>query len=291
MDYLILRFGSAFLTGLILSQTGSLIQLSSRNILASPSTLGFDGLAVLWMLIFHSVLIAFGYEQGSATVFLSGLPVFLLVGWLFSVFMAKQNKIERLIFIGLAFNLLVGAIFSLWQFLFLAFNLPFPVELWFGHFRYSDIPSFFILLVLEGAMLSGWFFLKRDFDIFSLGESVSRNLNLKKNLLYLYLFISISVGTFAVVSLFGAFSFLGLIFPILARKLWFRSFDLNGEFIFGAVMNGLFMIFIDSICYFFPIYGAEIPVGLIATGVGALSLILLLWKSNQGFEIVAKTEK
>lgn len=288
MDYLILRIACAFFTGIILSQTGSLIQLSSRNILASPSTLGFDGLAVLWMLVFHSILLGLGIEQGSVEVFLFGLPLFFLVGFFFSRFMAGQNKIERLIFIGLAFNLLVGAIFSFWQFLFLAFNLPFPVELWFGHFRYSDLSSAMILLLTELSILTGWLFLKRDFELLSLGQSISRNLKIKKNLLFLYLFISIAVGTFAVVALFGAFSFLGLIFPIIARKFCFQRFDLAGEFIFGAVMNGLFMVLIDSICYFFPILGAEIPVGLIATGVGALSLILLLWKSDQ---IVAKTEK
>lgn len=288
MDYLTLRFACAFFTGIILSQTGSLIQLSTRNILASPSTLGFDGLSVLWMLIFHSLLLGIGVEQGSVEVFLFGLPLFFVVGFFFSRFMLWQNKIEKLIFIGLAFNLLVGAIFSLWQFMFLAFNLPFPVELWFGHFRYSEMSSALILLFTELCILAGWLFLRRDFEVFSLGHSISRNLKIKKNLLFLFLFISIAAGTFAVVALFGAFSFLGLIFPIVARKFWFYRYDLAGELIYGAVMNGLFMIFIDSICYFFPIYGAEIPVGLIATGVGALSLILLLWKSDQ---IVAKTEK
>ncbi len=291
MEYLILRFLCAAFTGVILSQTGSLIQMSTRNILASPSTLGFDGLSILWILIFHSLLLLAGTEQSSAFVFLSGIPVFLLVGWIFSRFMGKHKNIEKLIFMGLTFNLLVGTIFSLWQFLFLAFNFPFPVELWFGHFRYSNETSLFILGTIEALVVIFWLYLKKEFEVFSLGQSVALNLNLKKERLYLYIFSSIALGTFAVVALFGAFSFLGLVFPIIARKLWFRRFDLNGEFILGGLMNGLFLLVIDSLCYFFPIYGAEVPVGLIATGVGALSLILLLWKSDSRLEILAKTQK
>jgi iron complex transport system permease protein len=291
MDYLIQRALCAILAGTILSQTGSLIQMSSRNVLASPSTLGFDGLSILWILIFHSLLLYFGMDLGNVWVFIAGAPVFLLVGRTYASFMRKGQKIEKLIFIGLAFNLLVGTVFSLWQFLFLAFNLPFPVELWFGHFRYADQYSLLILLLTEVLILAGWLLLKKEFAIFSLGRSVAMNLKLKQRLLYLYLFMAIAVGTFAVISIFGAFSFLGLIFPLVARKFWFKSFDLNGEFIVGGITNGIFLMIIDSLCYHFPIYGAEIPVGLIATGVGALSLILLLWKSDRRFEILANTKK
>src|SRR5690606_16330800 len=120
MDYIIPRFLSAVLTGMILSQTGSLIQMSSRNVLASPSTLGFDGLSILWILIFHSIMLVFGYEQPVLILFLTGIPLTILIGWVYSKFIDTQKSIERLILIGLTFNLLVGAIFSFWQFLFLA---------------------------------------------------------------------------------------------------------------------------------------------------------------------------
>lgn len=289
MEYLIPRFLCAILTGAILSQTGSLIQMSTRNILASPSTLGFDGLSVLWILFFHSVLLFFGYDQPVLMLFLIGMPVFVFIGWIYSGFLNRQKNIERLILIGLTFNLLVGAVFSLWQFLFLAFNLPFPIELWFGHFRFSNPEALTILVLVEIFMLAGWLILRKEFYLFSLGKSVAQNLRLNHKALFFFLFIAVSVGTFSVISLFGAFSFLGLIFPIIARKLWFQKFDLKGEFLIGAFLNGLSLMAIDAVCYFFPIYGAEIPVGLIATAVGAVSLILLLWKSNH-WEILAKVK-
>jgi len=289
MDYLIPRLLSALLTGVILSQTGSLIQMSTRNILASPSTLGFDGLSVLWILLFHSVLLLFGYDHPVLMLFLIGIPAFVIIGRIYSVFLARQKKIEGLILIGLTFNLLVGAVFSLWQFLFLAFNLPFPVELWFGHFRFANVEALLILIGVELFILFGWFYLKKEFILFSLGKDVARNLKLSHNSLFFFLFVAVSIGTFSVISLFGAFSFLALIFPIIARKLWFVKMDLKGEFLVGAILNGVSLMLIDGLCYFFPIYGAEIPVGLIATAVGAVSLILLLWKANH-WELLAKVK-
>lgn len=291
MEYVIIRFLSAFFTGAILSQTGSLIQMGSRNILASPSTLGFDGLSILWILILHSLMIFFNVDLTLMTLFLMGLPVFFLVGSFFSRFITKSKNIERLVLLGLTFSLLVGAIFSLWQFLFLAFNLPFPVELWFGHFRFANSKILGMLFLVELGLALGWLYLKKEFLLFSLGKSVASNGKLNERGLFNFQFIAVAIGTFTVVSFFGAFSFLGLVFPIFARKMWFKKFDLAGEFFIGAFINGLLLMLIDSLCYFYPVYGAEIPVGLIATAVGALSLILLLWKSDRHLEILAKTRK
>lgn len=279
MDYLIPRLLSAVLSGMILSQTGSLIQISTRNILASPSTLGFDGLSVFFILILHSLMLAFRFDS-SSVVFISGIALFICIGLFFARFFLHYQKIEKLILIGLTFNLLVGALFSLWQFLFLAFNLPFPVELWFGHFRYADWHSVIILFLIELFIVLGWAVLRKDFLLFTLGNTVVRNLGLNQNKLFYFIFISIAVGTFAVIHLFGAFSFLGLLFPIMARKLWFKNYDLPGEFLAGGLINGLALMAVDGLCYFFPVFGAEIPVGLIATAVGAVSLIVLLWKAD-----------
>lgn len=288
MEYLILRMSSALLAGAILSQTGTLLQISTRNILASPSTLGFDGLSILWILAFHSILLFFNLEYPAYVLVGAGTVVFLMIGLLYSSFIVKYKRIEKLILMGLTFNLLVGAVFSLWQFLFLAFNLPFPVELWFGHFRFAGYEGLFLLLLVEFFILSGWIYLRKSFRLFSLGHTVTVNLDLNQHRLYHFMFIAIAVGTFTVIALFGAFSFLALIFPVVARKLWFKKFDLQGEFLTGSIGNGLLLLVIDSMCYHFPIFGAEVPVGLMATAVGAMSLIYLLWKSDNRLEILAK---
>jgi ABC-type Fe3+-siderophore transport system permease subunit len=277
--------------GTILSQTGSFLQTSTRNILAGPSTLGFDGMSILWILISHSVLLYFQIEPTFQLILFSGLFPFFLLGAWFAFFLSKFKKVEKLIFMGLIFGLLVGAVFSLWHFLFLAFNLPFPVELWFGHFRFADLQSATFLILLELFLLAGWMIYRKEIKLFSLGPDVGANFNLKVKNLYHFIFISISLATFVIITLFGSFSFLGLIFPLISRKMWFKKFDLDGEVVVGGIVNGLVLMAVDLLCYFFPIMGAEIPVGLIATAVGALSLILILIHSDNRLEILANRQK
>ncbi len=55
-------------------------------------------------------------------------------------------------------------------------------------------------------------------------------------------------------------------------------------------MNGLSLMGLDYLCYQVPIWGAEIPVGLIVTVVGAVSLIIILWTSDRS-ELLAKPNK
>ncbi len=289
MDYLTLRLVSSFLCGLILSQAGSFIQTGTRNILASPSTLGIEGLSVLWILFIYSFAMFTGVE--SEWLGLTGLPVFALIGYFLSGLAGRELKLERILFAGLTFNLLVGAIFSLWQFFFLAYNLPFPVEIWFGHFRFVKAEAVYILVIFEIALL---YFLRkhwRNLQLFSLGPLLSRVHSGNVSGLYTFFFIFSVAGTFLVISLFGAFSFLGLILPLIARKIWFRRYDMKGEIIFGSVCNGVFFMTMDFICYRYPVMGAEIPVGLIASVLGALCLITLMWRPSQGPEFLANARK
>lgn len=290
MDYLMIRFSCAFLSGLVLSQVGSLLQLGTKNLLSSPSTLGFDGIAVFWIILSHSVLLWYGLDLTSTWSLLAGIPLFILLGLLFARNLKQDRRFERIILLGLTFNVVIGAIFSFWQFVFLAFNLPFPVEIWFGHFR-SVTPEqllsiFLAALLLSLGLIRNW----KSLVIYSLGPEIAQSLKLKLPRLFSFIFIAVALGSFVVINSFGVFAFLGLIFPIVSRKLWFRKIDLLGEFFVGSFLNGLLFASMDLICYHFPIYGAEVPVGLVATAIGAVSLILILWKSRDA-DLLAKPTK
>lgn len=289
MNYLVMRLMSSFLCGALLSKTGSVLQLFTRNQLSSPSTLGIDGLAVLWVLVLYSLSIFIGLEFSSLQIFLLGIPFFVSIGIIFSKGFKGKIKYERVILLGLTFNLFVGALFSLWQFLFLAFNYPFPTELWFGQFKFVDSNAVWTLLNLEVLFIFIIFSFRHRLRLFSLGESLAFNFSLEKSLFIKVLLVMSTVSVLGVVCFFGAFSFLGLIFPILARSLWFKKMDIEGEFIFGSIFNGILLMLIDLVCYLLPVMGAEIPVGLVASSFGALSLIFLLWKSFKR-ERLAKTE-
>ena len=75
---------------------------------------------------------------------------------------------------------------------------------------------------------------------------------------------------------FGVFSFMGLIFPHLLRKLPWFAYDVGKELRFGPLFCGLLFVGLDFLCYDTPLFGAEIPVGLLSTVVGSLFITVLL---------------
>jgi ABC-type Fe3+-siderophore transport system permease subunit len=291
MDYLVLRLGCSFLVGCLLSQSGSLVQWGTRNILTSPSTLGMDGLAIFWLMIFHFLKILNPQLFSNPFALGSGLVFFILMGWLFSINLKGKTKYERIILLGMTFNLMIGAVFSLGQFVFMAFNLPFPLELWFGHFRYASTEALIFLLLTQFLLFIGLKIYFKELKKYSIGSIMAQNWELNESVIFRFIFISVGIITFITTYYFGAFSFLALIFPILARKIWFNRLDLLGEFLYGAMLNGLLLMGADYLCYQYPIYGAELPVGIIITAIGALSLIVILWLKAKASETLAKPKK
>jgi iron complex transport system permease protein len=169
MDYEIIRIISAFFAGGLLSLGGSFTQVATQNELAGPSTLGFDGLVVLNILVAHLYISFVG-----TTMELELLSLFFFaLCFLLIKFIVKQKKSEtiytnsassgvgKIILIGLCFNLFIGAIFSLMHFFFLSKSMEFPVQLWFGNFKYATESSL-IILVFTFLGIYSFVFLKRE---------------------------------------------------------------------------------------------------------------------------------
>jgi iron complex transport system permease protein len=197
MEIEALRFLLAFLAGVFLSISGSLVQNTTQNSLASPSTLGFDGGAVLCVLI----------AQGIVQVFDIQVPLELITFITFNILFlgllvfTKNKKLSLqtldmkiIILIGLAFNLFVGAIFSVIQFLFMTLNLRFPTGLWFGSFKFFYQYEIFVYGVVFLFLL---YFLLRNISalrLSSIGISFARGLgvdilkNTKRQLIFFSLF-------------------------------------------------------------------------------------------------------
>ena len=275
-----IRLMASFSAGMLMSLMGSFIQLRSQNILASTSTLGLDSLSILWILLFHSLSVLLGVHFSFAIQLVVGIIVFFLFGWYLSGLAAKSFNIQKILLLGLGLNLFVGALYSLWQFLFLAFNFDFPTEIIFGHFRFvqtRDLVSILACLVFFMMGLKKYW---RQLEIFSTGLDITKLSGVNFRPMSRYFLVLSSVTIFLLVYLFGGFAFLGLVLPILARSLWFPRWGLKGEFVVGAILNGLLFMLIDFVCYLLPVMGAEIPVGLLAGVIGSLSLILILRKTN-----------
>lgn len=285
MEIDLIRVLCAFLCGFGLTLSGSICQLTTNNSLASPSTLGMDGVGVGCLILAQTILstldLPLSLEIASFSVFL--IIFFLLDGLLFrmrSKSLWQFLNLKQIILLGLAFNLMMGAIFSVLQFMFMALNYEFPTGLWFGHFKHANMQSLLVLGLSFSAVWLYCFKTSERFNFINLGVHIAQGMGInverfqKLNLLFA-LFIT---GT--IISFFGVFSFLGLVLPHILRSFGVFKTNMQKEVIWGPWLGGLVIAIIDICCYNFVFYGAELPVGMISSVIGALSLILLSFKMN-----------
>ncbi len=260
------RLVTSFFVGFLFAQMGSVTQVLWRNKLASTSTLGIDGLAVLiYLLTFFS--------QG-----LWLLPVILI----FIGYVAKKStqdddlNSDKLIIMGMALNLAVGAIFSILQFFVVAMNIDFPTQIWFGQMRWVTMQKIYVILTMT--FLWNIYLIKKR-KIF-----VLNNLNplyvllsgIKISKEKIYFWFVLLIINFVLTYYFGVFTFLSLVFPHFLRFFSYFKGSILKEIFVGPLFCGVFLMLLDQLVWYYPIWGVEIPVGLLASIIGSFSLIFLL---------------
>lgn len=273
------RFAVAMLVGAQLSLGGSLVQLTTRNELASPSTLGMDGLAVAL------VLLTFAVGVFSPTSLLMVVAVTALVlGVVNFITVSKFNRshdFRFLLLLGLGINLLVGAIFSVMHFLAMAFNHEFPSQLWFGRVTILTIEQWVgagVVLVLSFGLIT---YRRRSWKALLLGIGWCHGLKIPVQRITREAMMVAFIGNLWVITQFGAFSLLGLLFPLLLRQLPRYRGEPWRELTEGALVSAIVFGLIDHACYNFTFQGAEIPVALPLSLLGAIGLVLLLWRRER----------
>jgi iron complex transport system permease protein len=286
-DINIIRVIIAFLGGYFLSVAGSLTQLITQNQMAAPSTLGFDGLIVLIILVTQVLLSQFAW--GIPMEWLSFI-LFIILFLVISVLLITKKKgwqktrqlgdMKYVILIGLGFNLFIGAIFSVVQFLFMALNYDFPSGLWFGSFRYADyqVLTLFSLsfLLTLGILLS----MSKHVRVMGIGRDFALGLNVPVEKVQKVSLLLSLYCTGLVIAFFGVFSFLGLILPHVLRTMSIMRKNMRNELVYGSLLSGVFLSVLDVACYNLNLYGAELPVGMVSSVIGSFLLILLLFKSQ-----------
>jgi len=282
-DWEFTRLLWAMIAGMVLAHTGSLVQLTSRNEMASPSTLGMDGLAVAVVLMLYGVQTTFSLsftleELGLAAVIVIGVLLRFLPARLVPYQGTRGQDFRFMLLLGLSINLLVGTAFAVMQFLAMAFDREFPDQLWFGRIETLGpgqmFGSFIVMLAL---MLVGYRH-RLQWKALLLGTGWCHGLGIPiqkiaKDALWIAF-----VGNLWVITQFGAFSFLGLLFPVLLRQMPRYQGHPWRELTEGAIVSGILFALLDHACFNFTFHGAEIPVGLPASLLGSAILVILLWR-------------
>jgi iron complex transport system permease protein len=294
MEFEFTRVLIAFIVGYFLSVSGSLTQLITNNSLASPSTLGMDGLAVLFIIgsYFLSLFIQVDISSESLSFIL--FNVFIII-FIIIKLLLKSKKIliieniwshsgmKSIILIGLAFNLLIGAFFSIVQFLFVAMNIKFPTAIWFGNLRQYDPSWLYLFLIFFVLTFLIIWRISRKLDILNVGTLFAQGLNINIEKIQMICLTLSLVLSGLVISYFGVFSFLGLIFPHILRSISIFRNNMRRELIIGPLFTGVIFSGIDFICYTYTYQGAELPVGMVSSVIGSFFLIYLLIRSKISF--------
>lgn len=274
----VIRLFTAVITGAALSFAGTLVQITTRNELASPSTLGMDGLAVLLVMAgFGLEAMGWGWGELNEMSLALGFSA-TAAGWAWSRRGRWQLRGEfRLVLLmGLAINLLVGAFFAIMQFLAMAFNQEFPEQLWFGRLRPLEASAWGLSLGVWVPLLIFVLGHRRHWKVLLLGPSWCRGLGVPMERMQRQSLVLAFLATLWVVTQFGVFSFLGLLCPLLLRQLNRYRGEPWREMTDGAVLAGLSFALLDHVCFNLTFHGAEIPVGLPAGLFGAAALVGLL---------------
>ena len=274
----------AFICGYLLTSSGSLVQFTTANPLASPSTLGIHALCLL-----HYMISFFMLKALSLDISLEILTTLSSFMYIVPLLIYKKEKkyysnsfdlgTQKVILLGLCFNLLVGALFSVLQFLMMAFRLDFPSSIWFGSFKW--VPQYIIIPLVLFFITSLFFFsyFKRTINFLQLGPEYFR-IHFPKTSFFRFIAIYLLFSSFITIPYFGIFSFVGLLIPQIIRGL--NLFDTYyKELIFGSFLGGGSFLVLDLICYHFLIGHAELPLGMITAVLGSLLFMTISIKDHK----------
>ena len=268
----------SIMCGALLGGTGAVFQGFFRNPLADPGIMGVCSGAT-----FGAVLS--GLLPLSAISFLSPATFFAFAGALLSAFCVflfskffRGNSSVTLLLSGTAIGTFFSAIasiillthesdlhsFYVWT------TGSFNAKGW-KEFTVFIIPSVLSLVLLQ--------FSARHLDVLVCGEDSAQTLGLNYTFLRNYTLIAGSLAASCAVCSGGIISFVGLIAPHIARKIYG---PLHKTLVFQSmVLGGLLMLIADTVART-VVAPSELPVGIITSLVGVPFFMIVLVKMNGG---------
>ena len=266
----------SIICGALLGGTGAVFQGFFRNPLADPGIMGVCSGAT-----FGAVLS--GLLPFTAISFLSPATFFAFAGALLSAFCVflfskffRGNSSVTLLLSGTAIGTFFSAVasiillthesdlhsFYVWT------TGSFNAKGW-KEFTVFIIPSILSLVLLQ--------FSARHLDVLVCGEDSAQTLGLNYKFLRNYTLIAGSLAASCAVCSGGIISFVGLIAPHIARKIYG---PLHRTLIFESmIFGGLLMLVADTVARTI-VAPSELPVGIITSLVGVPCFIVVLIKMN-----------
>ncbi|MBP5175500.1 MAG: iron ABC transporter permease [Treponema sp.] len=263
--------------GALLGGTGAVFQGFFRNPLADPGIMGVCSGATFGAVLSGLIpLSAFSFLSHTTFFAFAGALLSALCVFLFSKFFKETSSVTLLLSgtaVGTFFSALASIIllthesdlhsFYVWT------TGSFNAKGW-KEFSTFIIPSLLSLVLLE---LSS-----RHLDVLVCGENSARTLGLNYGFVRNYVLISGSLATSCAVCSGGIISFVGLIAPHIARKIYG---PLHRTLIFESMIYGAGLMLIADTLARTVVSPSELPVGIITSLVGVPCFIAVLFKMGR----------
>ncbi|MCD3219658.1 FecCD family ABC transporter permease [Mammaliicoccus sciuri] len=270
----------AIVTGAALGIAGCVLQFITKNPLASPDVIGISQGANVGSLVFLIVLTT---STEALLLPIAYQPIFSMLGaiivtaLLYFLAMRKSYKRDRLILIGISFNILCQAIV---MFLILTSNKrSAQAQIWItGSVHQAEYQQVMIVGSILFIVMVILTYYARSFDIHYLGINLSLALGNPYQHISIIALISMSILIGISMSYVGGIQFVGLIAPHIALKLGAHQF--RNRIFYSAIIGAIILLLSDLIgrTLFLP---KEIPAGIFTALIGSPFFMYLLIKSRK----------
>jgi iron complex transport system permease protein len=270
------RLVAGVLVGVALGVSGMLLQTISRNILASPDTLGVNAGAYLAVVAVTAFGIHLPILAGGGIAFLGGLAAAALV---LALSAGGGTGTIRLVLAGSAIALALGSASTVLLLLFpertmslFAWGQGTIAQTGFGGIAHFG-PVVIVALLLTFAFARG-------LDLLSLGDDTASVLGLNVRRTQLVgILIAVALSA-AAVTIAGPIGFVGLAAPAIARLIAAHVPGMQRHIILvpaSAIVGIIVVLGADVLLrlVFGGAAGAEVPTGVVTTIFGAIFLVVL----------------
>ncbi|UEX90144.1 FecCD family ABC transporter permease [Staphylococcus ratti] len=270
------RTGTALLTGAALSVAGLLMQVLTRNPIASPGLFGVNAGAIFFVIV---GLTFFSIGSFEALIIISFIGAILVTCIVIALGMFKQAQFSpnRVILAGAAISALFSAFTqgilimderNLQGFLFWLGGSVAVRNLWEVPWVIPIVIAFIVLAFLMSSHIN--ILMTSD----EIATGLGQNVKLTKGLIILIISALAGVS----VAIAGAIMFVGLIVPNIIKK-WLPP---NYKYLIPmTAMCGAILMLVSDIIARIIIQPLELPIGVITAVIGSVTLIAIIKKGIQ----------
>ncbi len=269
------RVLTALFLGMVLAGAGMVFQMIFSNPLVEPGFLGVSQGAAF------GAAFAIVFVSSSAWIIQTSAAFFAVAGLAVSYVIAKRVRfggwVLRLILSGIAVSALFSSALGIIKYTADPMkDLP-EITFWMlGGLWGITWEKFFTVLPVVSVSLSVLLLMRWRLNILSLDDETAFSLGLAPERERLIFLATATAATAAVVSVSGIVSWVGLIVPHIARRIFGTDtrLSLPGSMVIGAS----FSLVCDTLAR--TLFTGEVPLGIFTSFLGAGTFIILLMSRN-----------